>query len=205
MGGQLIILLPDYDFICVTTADTQSIQGGNQQIYDALYEEILPHMQNKALPHDQDSEQKLHDTLDSLAMIPLKSAPMPEKFSAVNGRTFHVQNETSDFQSFSVRLDLNENTGTLSFTYKNAPYNVQFGINKMQTGAFPIYDLHYAASGAWLFDGTLLIKAHIIDAYVGCVQFQLAFHDDGLTVFMTKKEESLFHEFNGHLYCRASQ
>lgn len=74
----------------------------------------------------------------------------------------------------------------------------------MQTGIFPIYDQQYAASGAWLFDGTLFIKAHIIDAYVGSVQFQLSFRGDELVVFMNKKEESLFHEFNGHLYCKAS-
>ncbi len=72
----------------------------------------------------------------------------------------------------------------------------------MQTGIFPIYDLRYAASGAWLFDGTLLIRVHIIDAYVGCVQFQLSFHGDELTLFMTRKEESLFHEFQGHLHCK---
>lgn len=44
MGGQLVIVLPDYDLICVTTADTQGIGGGNQQIYDALYEEVLPYL-----------------------------------------------------------------------------------------------------------------------------------------------------------------
>ncbi len=75
----------------------------------------------------------------------------------------------------------------------------------MQTGIFPIYEQKYAASGAWLFDGTLFIKAHIIDAYVGCVQFQLAFQKDELTIFMSKKEESLFHEFKGHLYCQSLQ
>ncbi len=43
--------------------------------------------------------------------------------------------------------------------------------------------------------------AHVIDAYVGSVHFQLSFGKDDLTVFMRKKEESLFQEFNGHLYC----
>ena len=71
----------------------------------------------------------------------------------------------------------------------------------MQTGTFPLYDQRYAASGAWLSDGTLYIMAHVIDAYVGSVHFQLSFGKDDLTVFMRKKEESLFQEFNGHLYC----
>ncbi len=200
MGGQLIIFLPDHDLICVTTADTQSIQGGNQQIYDALYEELLPYIQRDSLPDDQEAGQILHDTIASLALTPLASTAMPETLSVISGRTFQVQTEGSGFEDFSVRLGADD--GTLSFTYRHKAYDVSFGIGRMQTGVFPIYNLRYAASGAWLFDGTLLIKAHIIDAYVGCVQFQLSFHGDMLTLLMTKKEESLFREFQGHLYCR---
>jgi len=210
MGGQLIIFLPDYQLICVTTADTQSIQGGNQQIYNALYEELLPYIQKQALPHNKMAEKTLNETLSSLAVKPLtntftqdsptRNTCVPEFFYSINGKIFYVQNKSSDFQSFCVLLK--ENIGILSFTHKNTPYTILFGIGSMQTGSFPIYNLQYAASGAWLFDGTLLIKSHIIDAYVGTVQFQLSFQNDELIIFMTKKEESLFHEFNGHLYCK---
>lgn len=202
MGGQLIIFLPDYELICVTTADTQSIQGGNQQIYDALYEEILPYIQKDALSHDEKTAQRLHDTCAALAIEPLESAPAPEILCEINNKTFHVQTEGSGFQSF--RIQIQENVGTLSFTHKQTSYEIPFGIGTMQTGVFPIYNQKYAASGAWLLDGTLFVKAHIIDAYVGCVQFQLSFRKDELTVFMSKKEESLFHEFKGHLYCKSS-
>lgn len=202
MGGQLIIFLPDYQLICVTTADTQSIQGGNQQIYDALYEEILPHIQNTVLPHNPKAQEALQDTCASLAIKPLESAPEPENICEINDKIYDVQTEDSDFQSFCVRF--RENIGRLCFTYKQVPYEIFFGIGSMQTGAFPIYNQKYAASGAWLFDGTLFIKAHIIDAYVGSVQFQLSFQKDELIVFMSKKEESLFHEFKGHLYCKSS-
>ena len=201
MGGQLIIFLPDYQLICVTTADTQSIQGGNQQIYDALYEELLPYVQKDALPNDSKTTQRLHDMRASLAIKPLESAPAPENLCEINDKIYCVQTEDCDFQNFCVRFQ--ENMGTLSFTYKQTPYEVRFGMGTMQTGIFPIYHQKYTASGAWLFDGTLLIRAHIIDAYVGRVQFQLSFRNDELVVFMNKKEESLFREFNGHLYCKS--
>lgn len=203
MGGQLIIFLPDCQLICVTTADTQRIQGGNQQIYDALYEEILAHVQKSALPSDRAAKQRLQDICVSLAVKPLESAPAPKNLCEFNNKTYQVQTEGSDFQDF--RICIREHAGTLSFTCRHTPYEIQFGIGAMQTGTFPIYDQQYAASGAWLFDGTLFIKAHIIDAYVGSVQFQLSFRKDELTIFMNKKEESLFHEFNGHLYCKSSQ
>ena len=203
MGGQLIIFLPDYELICVTTADTQRIQGGNQQIYDALYEEILPHVQKYALAPDQSAAQRLQDTCALLSVKPLESAPAPKNLCEINDKEYHVQTEGSDFQSF--RIHFRENTGILSFRCKHTLYEIRFGIGTMQTGSFPIYNQQYAASGAWLFDDTLFIKAHIIDAYVGSVQFQLSFRNDELTVFMNKKEESLFREFNGHLYCKSSQ
>lgn len=203
MGGQLIIFLPDYELICVTTADTQRIQGGNQQIYDTFYEELLPHVHKSALSADQAAAQRLQDTCAALAITPLESAPAPKMLCEINNKTYQVRTEGSDFQAF--RICIQGQTGTLSFTCRNTPYEIRFGIGTIQTGTFPIYDQRCAASGAWLFDGTLFIKVHIIDAYVGSVQFQLSFQNDKLVVFMNKKEESLFHEFNGHLYCEASQ
>ena len=226
MGGQLIIFLPDYDLICVTTADTQSIGGGNQQIYDALYEEILPYIQDEPLPVTKGSVKLLNDVLSSLKIEELSSLPMPGSAAAIIGKDFRVITENSQFDSFCLNIDTNvinqsqsnntENnidpqgqysnppqSGTLSFVYKNTACTVNFGIGCMKTGIFPIYDLKYCASGAWLADGTFYIKVHIIDSYVGIVYFQLSFGKDDLTIFMRKKEESLFKEFEGHLYCKS--
>ena len=200
MGGQLIIFLPEHHLICVTTADTQSIQGGNQQIYDALYEELLPYVQQDALEYDKTAEQYLANAYEALAMKPLISAFEPKDVDNYLDKVYEVSSKDADFQNVSVHFETD--SGKLEFTYKHTLYTVSFGMGTMQTGLFPIYNLWYAASGAWLFDGTLLIKAHIIDAYVGCVQFQLSFGKEELTIFMSKKEESLFQEFQGHLYCR---
>lgn len=205
MGGQLIIFLPDYDLICVTTADTQDVQGGNQQIYDALYEEILPRMQEQALPEAPDAAQRLEQAVSSLRLEPLQGAYTSDTANKINGKTFRIRTDNSGFESFTVRFDKTsdaQDIGTLSFFYGQKPYMVQFGLGNLQTGSFPLYDMHYAASGVWLPDGTLYVKAHIIDSYVGSVHFQLSFGENDLTIFMRKKEESLFQEFNGHLYGR---
>lgn len=220
MGGQLIIFLPGYELICVTTADTQNVGGGNQQIYDALYEEILPHIQECRLPISAESTKLLEDTLASLRIKPLRSAPAPEFFSDINGKTFRVITENTGFESFRLNIDtgvrncsqcdganicsdqFGQCTGVLSFMHKNKPYAIKFGMGSMCTGSFPIYGMNYCASGAWLLDGTFYIKAHIIDSYVGSVHIQLAFGDGDLTIFMRKREESLFQEFEGHLYCK---
>ena len=41
MGGQLGISIPQRNMLVMTTADTQGIAGGNQVIYDAIYENLL--------------------------------------------------------------------------------------------------------------------------------------------------------------------
>lgn len=211
MGGQFIIVFPDCGLICVTTADTQSVAGGNQQIYDALYEELLPCIQNDPLPETPETRLLLSHTLDSLRLAPLPrtalSADIQKTIRRIEGRIFRVRSASSGFESFSLRFDREDTAdgipagGSLSFVFRQQACTVVFGIGQMRTGSFPLYRLNYAASGAWLSDGTFYIKAHIIDSYVGCVQFQLAFEEDSLIVFLRKKEESLFQEFDGHLYC----
>lgn len=134
MGGQLIIFLPDYELICVTTADTQSIQGGNQQIYDALYEELLPHIQEQTHTPDETAKNALGKALSSLALKPLESS-LPKNLHAGSGRTYYVQNEASDFQSFNVLLA--ENAGTLSFTYKIHPAAFRSALVVCRQALFP--------------------------------------------------------------------
>lgn len=213
MGGQLIIFLPDYDMICVTTADTQGIGGGNQLIYDALYEEILPFLNDSPLPAGTGTYSNYYETLATLQMDPLKgmtTSPLMDT-DGINGAVYYAADNPMGFSMLSLSFTSEKTgaknsgskltTGTLHFTLKNKDYSFTFGLGHLETGLFPVYDFNYAASGIWFDSSTLYIKVHIIDAYVGSLRFELAFGQNDVTVFMKKQEESLFQEFNGHLYC----
>lgn len=218
MGGQLIIVLPDYDMICVTTADTQGIGGGNQQIYNAIYEEILPFVQEEALPANDDTRSEYCHTISDLKLSPVKGSLSSSLISSINKKPYkvcdHIQSVSSDFEltnkwcfeSFALSFDHNSQgiytSGTLSFVLNQTSYQLPFGIQSVKTGCFPVYNMHYAASGAWLSDNTFYIKANIIDSSVGSVHFQFSYKDDTLTIFMRKQEETMFNEFSGHLYCK---
>ncbi len=236
MGGQLIIVLPEYDMICVTTADTQGIGGGNQVIYDALYEEILPFLSEKSLTEKPQEPQLLSVMLSKLQIAPLKGAVHSVCADKISGRTFEIQKKQTasspaQRKFTKIRLEfsyLNKDdncsdsfsrsadgpgAGTLYFTLEEpstplteenaavteTEYAVSFGLGTLMTGIFPIYQMAYAASGVWLSENTLYIKAHIIDEYVGSVHFELSFGDNDIAVFLKKQEESLFEEFQGHL------
>jgi len=213
MGGQLIIFLPKYDMIVVTTADTQGIGGGNQLIYDALYEEILPFLSDEPLPVNSGTCSNFLEFLSSLQISPLSGNTVPALTltEEINGRVYRAAENPMGFSKLSLHFAPREadkknpgnsfTAGILNFTLKDKDYSLRFGLGYLETGLFPVYDLNYAASGTWFDKSTLYIKAHIIDAYVGSVKFELAFGKKDVTVFMKKQEESLFQEFNGHLYC----
>jgi CubicO group peptidase (beta-lactamase class C family) len=215
MGGQLIICLPKEDMIVVTTADTQGIGGGNQLIYDALYEEILPCLSDSPLTVTKASAALYDKTVQELSLAPLKGtlySPLME-LSGIAGRDYQASPNPAGFSGLSLSFSLEEplekaaakkadcqrTVGTLHFTLKEKDYAFSFGFGFLKTGLFPVYDLYYAASGVWLDEQTLYIKVHIIDAYVGSLKFQLSLGKDAV-LFMKKQEESLFQEFNGHLY-----
>jgi CubicO group peptidase (beta-lactamase class C family) len=119
--------------------------------------------------------------------------------------------------AFTLKYDLDENSFgftalnltlsndgecNLELTLNEKPCRISFGINKMQQGLFPIYDIPYTAGAIFTRDNVLYIRAHLIGECVGSVRFQLFFEEDEVTVFMLKIEETYFNEFDGHLQGR---
>ena len=92
MGGQLAILLPEYNTAIVTTADTQGYQGGNQVIYDAIFRHILPELEKRQEPWvpDETEKKEFETFMNGLSMRPLNpphaflSCPLNNKFEKVN-------------------------------------------------------------------------------------------------------------------------
>lgn len=199
MGGQFIISLPEHDLICVTTADTQGMAGGNQLIYDAFYEEIVDNITKDSLPENSSAQSDLAILLNNLAISPLTGAVYSPYVEKVNQKEYHLLHNPNDFSKISLEFK-DSSTGALHFNLHGQYCELCFGLGNMQCGTFPIYDMKYAASATWLSENTLYIRAHIIDEYVGSVRFELTFEDNNVTVFMRKVEESLFSEFNGHLH-----
>ena len=203
MGGQLMIFLPKQDLICITTADTQGMAGGNQLIYDALYEEILPYLgTEKSLDPARESGdfEELSHKLQTLRLAPLTGI---EKTGFPGASRSYLLSENP--QGFT-RLDLSflpgeasQPKGKMLLFQDQVPWELEFGFGHMVTGIFPKYEQKYAASAAWLDAETLYVRFHVIDAYVGSVHVEMHFDGEQVTLFLKKQEESLFQEFRGHL------
>jgi CubicO group peptidase (beta-lactamase class C family) len=68
-GGQFIVMMPDQDVVIAITADTGSMQGE----LDAIWEHLLPAFQSKPLPADAAGQAKLKDAVAHLVAHPKKS------------------------------------------------------------------------------------------------------------------------------------
>lgn len=206
MGGQLIIVLPDYDLICVTTADTQGIGGGNQQIYDALYDEILPYIDaapvsggSVSIAEKQTNYNKFITSRTLYVPRGQTNCPLSREIS---GKRYLISNSNS-FSSMQIDFETENKSsataGQFIFEHQGQTYTIVFGMGYPETGILPLYSFHYAASGIWLSDNTLYIRVNIIDSCVGSIHFQFSFQDNRMILFMRKQEESLLNEFTGHL------
>lgn len=211
MGGQLLICMPDQNLIVVTTADTQGIGGGNQLIYNSLYEELLPALSDTPLPYSSDAD-RLKDKLTHLSFTPVKQlypysgtcAKAEQKelewllLQRVHNKTYLFMENPNGFTDLSVQFT--EEKGVLTYTLKGHPCHIDFGWNHVLEGYLPVYHMRCAASGMCLDKNTLYIKVHILDTAVGSIHFQLVFGEHDITVFLKKIEESLLEEYQGHLY-----
>lgn len=205
MGGQLIICLPDQDLIVVTTADTQGLQGGNQLIYNCLYDELLPYLSDDPLPVNVNDDKLLKDYISQLAIQPLRGNVKSPLTKILNQQHFRLESNPSGFTHLSLAFDEPSDlkdavtVGSLTFTKDHISYTLPFGFDHLLTSQFPIYNQTCVTSGVWLKPDTLYIKSHLIDECIGSIYFHLTFKNDTLTLYMKKIEETYFNEFKGYI------
>ena len=214
MGGQLGISIPDKNLLIITTADTQGIQGGNQVIYDGIYRFLLPSCDTSSLPTCESEYKQLCDYAETLAIAPprmpegrvnvhanscSKSSVSPCSFTDETDAVYTLQPNPQGFEKFHLHI-CKDAVSHISFVKGAKEIKLNFGLNHMEEGIFPIYDNRYTAGAIFLRDNVLYIRFHLIGECVGSVRFELYFGGNDITVFLRKIEETYFKEFDGHLY-----
>ncbi len=224
MGGQLAISIPDKKMLIMTTADTQGIQGGNQVIYNCIYEILCPCVSDAKAGSDVSDDSSYKDLMlcaGSFKIAPPRlpknrreDAPLIEecfcnkhgKKSGGDGKvclSYELSENPSCFKTMTLEFADN-NSASLCFTRKtenrDEECRIAFGIGEMRQGLFPIYGTPYTAGAVWLRSNVMYLRAHLIGECVGSVRMEFFFEKSEVTVFMRKIEETYFQEFDGHLY-----
>lgn len=186
MGGQYVLFYPGMDLILVMTGDSQNIKGGNQKILDAVYETVI---RDCAIAGEADSALNCTGYGSSLRTA------FPAARCAVNG-ICELSSNPGGFTA--VRITTESGGGILTLKHPDAVYRIPFGWGDLlRSTILPKYNQPAASSGTWLNDRSLLVQTQLCGECVGSITFMLSFHDDGMTLWMKKTEESYFNEFQG--------
>ena len=172
MGGQYLLCYPEADLVCVVTADTQNIKGGNQWLLDVVTKAMEPLLTEKKL------EQKFH-------------------FPLVWNAKYHFMENCKNF-SFA-ELSFDSAGGTLILHGEQHVFTIPFSFDHPVTGILEKYRQQIATKALWADSATLYLPVQITDECVGSIHIALKLSGQEVTVWMKKIEETYFDEFQGFL------
>ncbi|MBR1854905.1 MAG: beta-lactamase family protein [Lachnospiraceae bacterium] len=143
MGGQYIAIYPDIDLIFITTADTQSIQGGTQYILD-----------------------EMHRIAVELGVPVTAAAPS----SATNEPDYNsvpitLRANGAGFRSFQLTKD------ALILEGAEHTFRIPYALDHYAECIDPKYHQTLFTKGFPQADGSMYLHTQILDDYVGAIHF----------------------------------
>jgi len=199
MGGQYLVLYPEAELAFVTTADTQSVQGGTQYILDEIRRVALtlaPELAEKrsafAVPCETVSPAPETSPEDNVFGIP--SGRETGSCNAIGYRRFFgeyrlLPNEKG-FRYFSL------DDSVLTLKTDNRTFIFPYGLEEPREASESVYGQRIYTRAFPQPDGSLYLRSDILDDYLGCIHILLNGSTDALTILLGKIEESLYSEFN---------
>ncbi len=139
MGGQLGISIPERNMLVMTTADTQGIAGGNQVIYDAIYENLLGTCNEQACAEEitgdaaslaESSYKYLLSYADTLKVAPPR---LPENYGYTG-----AYKDCKDIPEFIKGIAQDHNDGV-----RNLENNVSYSIATKEANKAAAVSLNY--------------------------------------------------------------
>ena len=205
MGSQFAFMMPKYDTVMITTADTQGVSNADDVIRDAHYR-LLEKSVDCPLPENPGKQAELAAWQLTLPLpYGIKTTPLAPQFSGVK---YAFEDNLFGFKW--MRLDVAEDACTLTYEKPSGVHSLTLPMGAYQPITFPepyfgrrigVKDTHYrcVSAAAWERDNTLIGTIYAVDDYVGTLRMQLTFKGDTLTVFMTKFAEAFFDDYRGYL------
>ncbi|MBI5818633.1 MAG: serine hydrolase [Verrucomicrobia bacterium] len=141
--GQFTIVMSDQDAVVVMTSESKNMQSQ----LDIVWEHLLPAMKEKSLSADPQTQERLQQTLSSLALTPPGaptgpavcidcvrpgSGSLSPTAARVSGKTFKI--ETNDLGLTSVSFAFGKTGCAVTFKDARASYPIACGIERWQRG-----------------------------------------------------------------------
>lgn len=215
MGNQVSFCDPAHDFIFVINSDNQGNGNAYEQIFCALYRNIIDHL-GDPLPEDPEALAELNEYLATRKLFTLYESPTSPMNEKIGGKTFLCDESDSGIKWF--RLDFQGDEGKLTYENAQGEKCMRFGFGHNVFAKFPeegYSDLvgsvrcpgnyyNAAFSADWPAKDTLRVRVQIIDKYFANLSMLFCFRDENtVTLRMEKKAEDFLDEYKGLVNAKA--
>lgn len=155
--GQFCLVMPDQDMVVAITSGLKNMQS----VLDLIWKYVLPAIQNKPLPPNDQDYDLLQEKMGSLSLPVVQGLATSSLAADVSGQVYVCENDDSEIQSVAFRFK----EGACEITLKDAEGEHSFGCG-YQTWvrgetAFDSEDglpQVIAAAGAWTTQDTYTVK-----------------------------------------------
>lgn len=189
MGGQYAIFAPKKDLIFVTTADTQSLKGG-----EALLRTVLKYIEENTLDdvemeEDEEGEAMLSDRLQALHIPIIHGLP-----SKIIGTRQYKFNGEGGLENMSFSFD--KDGGSVSALFYGRKYGFEFQYNKNVINTFPVLLSSPAVvSAAFMQDGSFVMSIQLLGQELGSIRLKAHFLEGKATILSHVYGEISFQGF----------
>lgn len=170
-----MVVMPDCDAVFVSTANTQFVRDGQQQILDCLWEALYPAMTeapstgagpvNGGSSAEADASGELAKRLGSLQLSLPPGQAHSGTAAEVNSRTYRLQDNRYGFTA--CRFEFAGRASSLSFTRDSGAEEVvlDFGLHHWVTGTDRVFSGTESCCSAatWVDGQTCIIHMHLLD------------------------------------------
>ena len=155
--GQYCIALPEQDAVIAITSGVKDMQA----VMNLIWDKLLPALQPQRLAADAVNRKKLEDKLAHLAVRTVEGAATSARLAKLAGRKFEFPANDQKLEAIALAPAGAGDGLTFTVKFNGIESRVPCGYREWQQGrsAFGTYrDEPVAASGAWLDDGTCVVK-----------------------------------------------
>ncbi|MCQ2436193.1 MAG: beta-lactamase family protein [Clostridia bacterium] len=217
MGNQIALCDKKHDFTFVMTSDNQGNPHNYEQIFDALYSNIIDKLGDSTLPADKTAQYELSAYISSAKLFCLPGAVSSPFVGRISGKEFVCDENVMKISRFS--LTFSDNTGRFDYTDAYGRKEFVFGFGHNEFGKFPQDDMpdmtatlpcpgnryDAAFSADWQSERQLRVRVQIIDKYFGNLAIVFGFTDENhVSVVMTKTAEAFLDEYRGVMNAKAN-
>ncbi|HXC98222.1 MAG TPA: serine hydrolase [Verrucomicrobiae bacterium] len=160
--GQFCIVMPDQDAVVAITSGTKDLAG----VMNLVWDKLLPAMQNKSLPRDEENFDKLKDALAHLTMHLPSGSASPGGAAPMSGRKYVFPANDLKIESAALTFGQKGNAATLALQINGVEQKIECGGGSWATGRMTFAqdivekpeEQPVAAAGAWTEDGVYKAK-----------------------------------------------